>query len=94
MPETARLVVRVIPRAKKSEFGGMRGEAVVVRLQAPPVEGAANEALRKFLAAELGVRPGDVAIVSGERSRDKVVRIEGLAQGELETRLRSALAAP
>ena len=71
------LQIRVIPRAKKTEWGGKRGDALVVRLQAPPVEGAANEALVKFLAKEFGVRPSEVEIVSGERARDKVVRVEG-----------------
>jgi uncharacterized protein (TIGR00251 family) len=85
---SATLKIRVIPRAKKTEWGGKRGDALVVRLQAPPVEGAANEALIKFLAKEFGVRAGDVQIVSGERARDKVVRVEGREEGELQDRLK------
>jgi uncharacterized protein (TIGR00251 family) len=54
------------------------------------VEGAANEALVKFLAKELGVRTGDVEIVSGERGRDKVVRVEGVGEGELRNKLGGA----
>jgi uncharacterized protein (TIGR00251 family) len=84
------LQIRVIPRAKKTEWGGKRGAALVVRLQAPPVEGAANEALLKFLAKELGVRAGDVEIVSGERSRDKVVRVEGMEERDLISKLGGA----
>lgn len=81
------LRIRVIPRASKTEWAGRRGEAWVVRLQAPPVEGAANEALLRFLAKELGVRRGDLVIVSGEHARDKVVRVADAVQEELEARV-------
>ena len=70
--------VRVIPRAKRSEVAGMRGEAWLVRLQAPPVDGAANEELVVVLANVLGVPRRDVTILSGERSREKRVRVAGL----------------
>jgi len=56
---------------------GLRGDAVLIRLAAPPVEGAANEALIAFLSEALGVPRRSIAIVSGEKSRDKRVRIEG-----------------
>lgn len=75
--------IRVIPRAKRDEIAERRGDAVVVRLQAPPVEGAANKALVKFLARNLGVHGADISIVSGDKSRDKVVRIEGITEEEL-----------
>lgn len=90
MPAT--LTLRIIPRARHDGIGERRGEALVVRLQAPPVEGAANEALTRYLAKVLGVRPGDVRIVSGARSRDKVVQVEGLTQEETERRLGDAVA--
>jgi len=77
---SVQLKVRVIPRAGKDELAGRRGDALLVRLQAPPVEGAANRALARFLAATLGVRPADVTIVSGERSRDKVVQVNGVRE--------------
>ena len=83
----ARLKVRVIPRARRNDFGPLRGDTVVVRLQAPPVEGAANRALAEFLAKRLGVRPTDVTIVSGERSRDKLVEVEGITEHELQRAL-------
>ena len=86
---SALLKIRVIPRARKTEWGGQRGEALVVRLQAPPVEGAANEALLKFLAKELGVRAGDLEMVAGDKARDKVVRVEGMTAEEAERRLNS-----
>ena len=81
------LNVRVIPRAKRSEIAGMRGEAWLVRLQAPPVEGAANEELIAILAETLSVPRRDVTIVSGERSREKRVRVAGLDAPTAQARL-------
>lgn len=67
--------VRVVPRASRSEVTGIVGNTLKVRLQAPPVEGKANKALAKFLAGQLGVRPRDVSILSGETARTKRVLI-------------------
>ena len=72
------LAVHVIPRARKTEIGGVRGTALLVRLSAPPVEGAANDALIAFLAERLSVARRDVRIVSGERGRQKRVSIAGV----------------
>ena len=74
---TAAVKIRVIPRAARTELSGRRGDAILVRLQAPPVEGAANKALLKFLAEALGVRQSDLRIVAGEKSRDKVIGVDG-----------------
>lgn len=71
--------VRVIPRAGTSGLAGTRGDALLVRLNAPPVEGAANKALVELLARELGVAKRAVTVVSGERSRQKRVRVEGMS---------------
>ena len=59
----------------------------MIRLAAPPVEGAANEALIAFLSEALGVPRRSIAIVSGEKSRDKRVRIEGLDEAAARDRL-------
>jgi uncharacterized protein (TIGR00251 family) len=67
--------VRVIPRAQKTEFSGERDGRMVVRLAAPPVDGAANDALIAFLAEHYHVPRSRVRIVSGERSRNKRVEI-------------------
>lgn len=69
--------VHVQPRASRSEVVGTHGAALKVRLLAPPVDGAANEALVALLAEELGVPRRDVRIVHGATSRTKVVEIEG-----------------
>ncbi|MGQ9457343.1 MAG: DUF167 domain-containing protein [Anaerolineae bacterium] len=85
--EGVRFRVRVIPRASRDEVAGLQGEALRVRLTAPPVEGAANRALVEFLARQLGVRKGQVWILSGEASREKVVAVEGVEAEEVRARL-------
>jgi uncharacterized protein (TIGR00251 family) len=79
----ATLRVRVIARARKNDITGWRDEALVVRLTAPPVGGAANKLLKRFLAKKLGIRPSDIEIAKGEKTRDKVLRIERVSQDEL-----------
>lgn len=69
--------VRVQPRASRDLVGGSRGEALLVRLTAPPVEGAANAALARVLARALSLPASAVQLVQGARGRDKLVRIEG-----------------
>ena len=69
--------VRVIPRAKKTELAGRRGDALLVRLAAPPVDGAANEALIEFLARALHLPRRAIRILSGEHARLKRVAIAG-----------------
>ena len=77
------LSVRVIPRARKTEIAGTRGDALVVRLAAPPVEGAANEALVALLADRLHVPRRAIRIVSGDRSRAKRVAVEGVTAAHI-----------
>lgn len=73
-----RFAVRVQPRASRSEIVGVHGDAMKIRLSAPPVDGAANEALVELIADVLGVGRRAVRIVSGEASRSKVVEVEGV----------------
>jgi uncharacterized protein (TIGR00251 family) len=70
--------VRVIPRAGRSGVAGMRDGAVLVRLAAAPVDGAANDELIAVLSRALDVPRRDIVIVSGERSRSKRVRVAGM----------------
>ena len=81
------LRVHVQPRASKNEVVGWREGALAVRLTAPPVEGAANKACRDFLAEALGVKRADVELLSGEKSREKRFRIEGLTEEEVRRRI-------
>jgi uncharacterized protein (TIGR00251 family) len=73
-----RFGVRVQPRASRTEVVGLHGDVLKVRLAAPPVEGAANEALLELLADALGVPRRSVRLVSGEASRGKVVEVDGV----------------
>lgn len=83
----ARFRVRVQPRASRTEVAGPYGEAVKVRVTAPPVDGAANEAVRELLAERLGVPASSVRIAHGATGRTKVVEVDGVAPG----RVRAAL---
>ena len=70
--------VRVVPRAKRDAIEGTMDGALKVRLKAPPVEGQANEALRRFLAERLNIPRAAVTILSGESSRRKRVAVNGV----------------
>jgi uncharacterized protein (TIGR00251 family) len=71
------LDLHIQPGASRSEFAGQHGDRIKVRLAAPAVDGRANEALIEFLAAHYGVKKRDVRIVSGLKSRQKRVEIDG-----------------
>ncbi|HEX4573712.1 MAG TPA: DUF167 domain-containing protein [Gemmatimonadales bacterium] len=75
----ARLVLQVAPRARSTAVAGQHGDAIRIRLAAPPVDGAANAELVRFLAARLGVPRGAIAIVAGAAGRRKTIEIAGLA---------------
>ncbi|MEN6520688.1 MAG: DUF167 domain-containing protein [Armatimonadota bacterium] len=81
----ARLKVRVTPRGSKEMVIGWREDTLVVKLTAPPVEGAANRACVEFLAKSLGVKRSQVTLVSGEKSRDKLFEIDGLDETEIKS---------
>jgi hypothetical protein len=83
--------VRVVPRASANEIVGVQGEALKVRLTAPPVEGRANQALVKFLARALNLRPGQIRVVSGHTGRTKTIAVTGVENRELATRLEALL---
>jgi uncharacterized protein len=78
------LDVRVIPRAARSQIAGRRGNALLVRLNAPPVDGAANAELIELFAEALGIPKRNIEIVAGHRSRTKRVRITGVTSADLE----------
>ncbi len=77
-PEGVVITVRVIPRAARSGVAGTRNGALLVRLNAPPVDGAANTELIDVVADVLGVARRAVTIVAGDRSRTKRVRVAGI----------------
>jgi uncharacterized protein YggU (UPF0235/DUF167 family) len=87
MPAGVRFPVRVKPRASRDRLEGWVGGVLQVRLTAPPVEGAANEALVRLVAGGLGVAKGRVAVAAGGRSRNKVLAVDGLTLDEVKTLL-------
>src|SRR5690606_33675605 len=85
--EVARLTVKLTPRASREGITGERDGALLVRVSAPPVRGAANDALVRLLAKALRVPKGTVRITSGATSRMKVVEVRGLDADEVRSRL-------
>lgn len=83
----ARIAVRLQPRAKREEVVGVRGDAVVIRVTAPPVDGKANAALCAFVAKRAGVAKSAVEVVSGHSARDKVVEVQGVEADALRAAL-------
>ena len=85
MSDSALLSVWLTPRAARDEVVGW--QAGELRLRAPPVEGQANEAWRRFLARRLGLPASAIELVAGAASRHKRLRIAGLSEAELRERL-------
>ena len=75
--------VRVIPRARETECAGFRDDVLVVRVSAPPVEGAANDTLIDFFSTALRIPRRAVRIVSGERGRRKRLTIDGVTHDQI-----------
>lgn len=83
-PEGAILAVHVQPKAARTGFAGLYGGALKIRVAAPPVEGAANEALCAFLAEQFGLPKGAVEVRAGAGSRHKLVRLRGLSASRVK----------
>jgi len=83
-PDRIFLDIHVQPRASRTEVVGRHGDAIKIRIAAPPTDGSANEELVRFLAKTLGVKRSAVQIVSGMASRRKRVAIEGVVSGDVE----------
>lgn len=81
------LAVKVIPNASRDEITGWLGDALKIKLQAPPLEGRANAALCAFLATALDLPKSAVTVLSGKTSRLKQVRLDGLTPPQLQARL-------
>ena len=86
-PDGVAIAVRVIPAPANPRLAGTRGGALLVRLQSPPVDGAANEELIAVLARALQVPKRAVTIVAGDRSRQKRVRVAGIDAATAASRL-------
>ena len=87
MTSPAQLKIRVIPNAKKNSFAGYREGELVLRLNAPAIEGKANKAAVEFVSRYFSVPRSAVLLVGGERSRHKILQIVGLESSDLERKL-------
>jgi uncharacterized protein len=76
----ATLRIHIIPNAKIDKIVGEHGDAIKIKLRVPAVEGKANTALRCFLAEKLNIPQRAIVLLHGQRSRDKVIRIDGLSE--------------
>lgn len=81
------LAIKAVPNAAKSEVVGWLGDALKIKLKAPPVDGKANAELRRFLAETLGLPKAAVTLATGETARQKRVQIEGLTLEEVRERI-------
>jgi uncharacterized protein len=81
------LPVRVTPRASRTQIDGVQEGSIRVKLKAPPVDGAANRALCEFLSSVLDCRKRDVAVVKGERGREKLVLVRSLSPDDVRRML-------
>jgi len=79
--------LRVTPRARADRLSGWRGGRLQVRTTAPPLEGRANDAVRRLLARALGVPTSRIELTHGRHSRDKVAEVSGLSADEVSRRL-------
>jgi uncharacterized protein len=85
------LRVHIIPNAKIDKVSGEYNSAIKIKLRAPAVDGKANAALRRFLAERLSIPQRAIVLERGERSRDKVIRIDDLGEEEVLRRLLSTI---
>ncbi len=83
----ATLHFHIVPNAKQNKVMGEHGDAIKIKLRAPAVEGKANAALRSFLAEVLNISEREIVLERGQKSRDKLVRIEGLSEERVRRRL-------
>jgi len=86
-PAGTRIHVRVQPRASRTEIVGLYGDAIRIRLAALPVDGAANDALVRFIAETLNVSRSTIELIAGQTSRSKTVLIRDLSPQTVATRL-------
>jgi len=79
--------VRLSPRASRDELKGIEDGVLLARVTAPPLDGKANRALCKLIAKRVGVAPSRVTVVRGEKSREKLVGVEGVDEAAIRTAL-------
>ncbi|MDH3975286.1 MAG: DUF167 domain-containing protein [Deltaproteobacteria bacterium] len=85
---SVKLSIYVQPRASKNAISGFFNNKLKVKLTSPPVGGAANELLVKFLAKKLSLAKSDILILSGDKSRSKVLMVKGISESEVKKSLK------
>ena len=85
--DPVRIEVRLQPRGSRDELLGTRDGVLGAKVTAPPVDGRANKALCRLIAKRVGVAPSRVSVVRGEKSREKLVRVEGIDDATLREAL-------
>ncbi|QPJ66511.1 MAG: YggU family protein [Candidatus Nitrohelix vancouverensis] len=85
--EGSQFSILVQPRSSKNQIVGLQEQRLKVKLTSPPVDGQANQLCIKFLAKAINIRASALSIVSGQTSRKKTIRVEGLTPDELQSRL-------
>jgi uncharacterized protein (TIGR00251 family) len=83
----ATLRVYVVPNAKFDRVIGEQGGAIKIKLRAPAIEGKANAALRRFVAEQLKIAQHSIVVERGHKSRDKLIRIDGLSAEDVRARI-------
>ena len=86
-PRGVVLIVHAVPRSSTTALQGQHGDAIKIRLQAPPVKGKANVALIRFLSRLLGIPPRQVRLILGESGRRKRVLVSGLGEAAIRKKL-------
>jgi uncharacterized protein (TIGR00251 family) len=86
----ATLRFHIVPNAKIDGVLGEHGAAIKIKLRAPAVDGKANTTLRSFLSKELKIAERQIVLERGHKSRDKIIRIDGLSDEEVRSHLRAA----
>lgn len=76
--------VRVQPRSSKNEICGIYGDAVKIKLTSPPVEGEANKGLIEFLSKALDISKGQIEIIGGHKSKNKLIKMKGVKRERIE----------
>lgn len=84
------MTLHIQPAAKKTEIVGAHGDALKIRLAAPPVDGKANQCLIKFIADQLGLRRSSVALISGDATRSKRLRVTDIDAATVRAQLKPA----
>ncbi len=86
-PGAIELTVSVVPRSSRCEIAGIHNNALRIKLTSPPVDNEANKQCCEFIAKQLGIARRQVAIIRGQTSRHKVLRIEGVVEQEVQEKL-------